>query len=195
MSNLIISQSTFTRYFNQLNKADAIKDWRILASKFADMETFMQSKLSDLVALRIKWVPILKRYFAQNRKELKAQDLGTWAKFASQFFGVDDTQIKYYTRAAELCVNDIRTLEELSDNLKGAYKVNVETVTDKDGKVKRTEDGLRILTESESIETATDKASELEQELIKQNQLKVKLQNQLKKVEQRIKEIEAEMAS
>lgn len=196
MKRLVINQSTFTRYYNLLSKTDSIKDWRILSEKFHSMEEFVQAKLADLVKLRIEWTVILKRFFTANKAELKKQDLGTWSKFVSHFFGIEETQVKYYTRAAEIVVNDLEDIEKLSLNLKAAYKMEVDAVKDAEGRVKRTEDGLRVLEKVEKDETttATDAIAELEKVIERKEKRKFTIKKELKELEAEIPALKKELA-
>lgn len=194
MSNLVISQSSYTRYFKQLSDVGQIKDWRTLSSKFADMQAFLNAKLSDLVKLRIMWIPVIRRYYGikANRDALKAEDIGTFNAFVQRFFDIDKTQVKYYIRAAELVVNGIVEIDEIAGNLKSGYKVNIDTVK-VDGKIQRTEDGLRVLEAVEVEDTPTDIITELQNELKLKQAKQVKLRNQLKAIGKEIAEIKEKL--
>lgn len=194
MSNLIISQSVYSRYFNQLSDVGQIKDWRTLSSKFADMQDFLNAKLSDLVKLRIMWIPVIRRYYGikANKDALKAEDIKTFNAFVQRFFDIDKTQVKYYIRAAELVVNGIADIDDLSGNLKSGYKVNIEPVK-VDGKIQRTEDGLRVLEAVEVEDTPTDIVTELQNELKLKQAKQVKLRNQLKAIGKEIAEIQEKL--
>lgn len=194
MSNLVISQSVYNRYFKQLSDVGQIKDWRTLSLKFADMQTFLNAKLSDLVKLRIMWIPVIRRYYGikANKDALKAEDISTFNAFVQRFFDIDKTQVKYYIRAAELVVNGIVEIDDIAGNLKSGYSVDIQTVK-ADGKIQRTEDGLRVVEAVEVEDTPTDIVTELQNELKLKQAKQVKLKNQLKAIAKEIAEIQEKL--
>lgn len=195
MKKLVINSATFSRYLNSLRKQSQVKDWKALSEKFHSMEGFVKAKQRDLNMLRLEWFIIARNFFniKSNKAELKKQGLGTWAKFAAKFFALEETQVKYFTRAAEVVINEIRPIQEVVDNIKAVYKLNVEPVKGDDGKVKRTQDGLRVIQEVETT-TPTDKVAEIEDLISKKKSRLKSLNDQVKKLRTEIPALEKELA-
>lgn len=195
MKKTVINSATFSRYINGLRKQSQVKDWKALSQKFHSMEGFVRAKQKDLNKLRLEWLIIIRNYYniADNKKALKSQGFGTWAKFCSHFFAIQETQVKYFTRAAELVVNNLRSLDDMAENVKEAYKIAIQPIKDAEGKVQRTEDGLRVIEEVQPSTTATDKVAELEALITKKEARLKSLNDQAKKLRTEIPALKKEL--